>query len=105
MDSKKRSSSPLTGTRPRFSSLDTIQEESKRSNYDQNSWEDFRETKKQEKNLETDDSILRRLENEDVEDPSSTVGYLKNFYNQVIDAELVTYFNDRYDVDEGIADH
>ena len=102
MDSKKRSSSPLTGTRPRFSSLDTIQEESKRSNYDQNSWEDFRETKKQEKNLETDDSILRRLENEDVEDPSSTVGYLKNFYNQVIDAELVTYFNDRYDVDEGI---
>ena len=81
MDSKKRSSSPLTGTRSRFSSLDTIQEESKRSNYDQNSWEDFRETKKQEKNLETDDSILRRLENEDVEDPSSTVGYLKNFYN------------------------
>ena len=106
MDGNKSSSTPPTKRLYNLPSLETIQEESRSTKYDQlaqlGRWDDFRNTTAKDKSSETDDSILHRLEYEDVEDPSSTVGYLKNYYNQVTDTELVSYFNDRYDVNEGI---
>ena len=56
-------------------------------------WEDFRNQTSDTKNTAFDASVLSRLENEDVEDRSSTVGYLKHIYCKVVDPELIEYFN------------
>ena len=63
-------------------------------------WEDFRNQTSDTKNTAFDASVLSRLENEDVEDRSSTVGYLKHIYCKVVDPELIEYFN-QYDCGDG----
>ena len=69
----------------------------------QNNWDDFRNPLST--NLfnvsEKESSVLARLENEDVDDPTCTVGYLKNYFNKVTDPELIEFFEDQYDIGSG----
>ena len=80
-----KNNSRYTGTKRKI--LPTINEESSESNWGQN-WEEFRNPTV---NLDTsmNESVLIRLENEDVDDPNCTVGYLKHYYNKVTDPELI----------------
>ena len=96
----------FTGTKNKFGTLPSIQEEGSDSNWGQN-WDDFRNPTTQTPNLDSLDSqinasVIQRLENEDVEDKNSTVGYLKHVYNLVIDTEMISFFNDRYDIGDGV---
>ena len=87
-----------TGTKRKI--LPTINEESSESNWGQN-WEEFRNpTVNLDSHIDSQ-SVLIRLDNEDVDDKLCTVGYLKNYYNKVIDPELIEYFKEEYDIGSG----
>ena len=92
-----KNNSRYTGTKRKI--LPTINEESSESNWGQN-WEEFRNPTV---NLDTsmNESVLIRLENEDVDDPNCKVGYLKHYYNKVTDPELIEYFKEEYDIGSG----
>ena len=92
-----KNNSRYTGTKRKI--LPTIKEDSSESTWGQN-WEEFRNPTV---NLDTsmNESVLIRLENEDVDDPNCTVGYLKHYYNKVTDPELIEYFKEEYDIGSG----
>ena len=89
-----------TGTRSKLGSLSSMAEENIKK--ERQTWDDFRNQHSTTPTNKTrfDSSVLTRLENEDVEDISSTVGYLKHIYTSVIDPELIEYFN-QYDSGDG----
>ena len=85
MEVNNSASSSSTGTKSKIQPLGTFQEEN-------HNWDDFRNNSFEDSFFDPHASVLNRLENEDVEDTSTSVGYLKHIYFKVVDPELIEYF-------------
>lgn len=93
MEVNNSASSSSTGTKSKIQPLGTFQEEN-------HNWDDFRSNSFEDSFFDPHASVLNRLENEDVEDTSTSVGYLKHIYFKVVDPELIEYFT-QYDSGDG----